>query len=136
MAATAFSNLSEYLYSKLAWDHTLNLDDLIDRYFKACFGPAADIMIKYFNEQRLLSLYNMNVEGMGGGIWSQVENQTYWPQKTLLNWMDMFDEAYEVIKPLEKIDPDRYDMYYKGILRESLAVRYPYVRLYANNSTP
>lgn len=52
-ADSGFFTLANYLTSKMAWDSSLTMNDLIDDYFAAMYLDAAESMKKYFLECRL-----------------------------------------------------------------------------------
>ena len=52
-ADSGFFTLANYLTSKMAWDSSLKMNDLIDEYFDAMYLDAADSMKEYFLECRL-----------------------------------------------------------------------------------
>ncbi len=51
---SAFMSLNVYVTSKLAWDHTLDINDLISDYMNAMYLDAADEMMAIFTEWRRL----------------------------------------------------------------------------------
>lgn len=59
--------------SKLQWDHTLDIDALLDEFYTKMYGPAAPIMKEYFD--MLEREWNTPREGRAGWVHRNIRNQ-------------------------------------------------------------
>ena len=130
-----FTYLKEYLSSKLMWNVNADTGELTDKFFRYYFRDAAPAMREYFDELRLNFEYNEKNVGMGGGIYENVLETKYWREGALLHWLDLIEEAYDAIEPLEQTDKELYEKLKSRILIESIAPRYLYLSLYCNDSS-
>ena len=64
-----------------------------------------------------------------------MEQSKLWPKKTLDGYMAYIDEAYKLIAPLEKEDPDEYYTMCLKLELESVFPRYALLRLYPTTFT-
>lgn len=119
---TGFNNLKLYLNSKLQWNVDLDVDKLISDYFKATFGPAAEVMFNYFIAQRahMQTLPPSEIEEN----MTTIEN---FPYNVVVQWLNFVDNAYKAIEHLKDTDAVAYKTYYDNICEESITARYLFV---------
>lgn len=127
-----FGRLQEYLISRLAWDSSLNVEELTLNYFKNVYGAGYNEMLELYNGMRLRMVYNEKVLGAKSGIYDhdQIKSTEMFPMGLLVNWISLIDKAYEKIDYLKTVDIDKYNTIRKNILIESLSPRYIYASLY------
>lgn len=124
--------LKSYLTSKLAWDSSLNMNELIDRYFDAMYGPASATMKEWFNSCRVYTQKLMS-EGLYKGtysVFSSVFTTDYWSYQILRNWMGYAETALSQIEKYKTTDPELYDLYYERIVMERASVNFMMLELY------
>lgn len=129
---TAFFNYTVYLQSKVNWNLDLDLRQLTEKYFNGVYGEAAEPMKKFYDAVR------MNLEGkyrdgtISGDCWSgdKLDQAEAWPYGDLVFYMQCVEEAYEAIKDVKTLDPDRYEEIYNEITLESLFPRYCIIDYY------
>ena len=133
--ATGWNTLKVYLSSKFGWNVNYNFSELVDKFFKAYYGPAADVMLDIFNQQRVRYAYNMEHEGLtvARSCYVSLTKENYWPKNLLESWVAMYDEALNSINSLQYTDPDKYELYSKNIRMERLSVYYSMVAIYEND---
>lgn len=134
---THFSTLKAYINSKGMFNVNVNLGDLIDDFFENYFGLAAKPMRAYFDElQAHLRYLEATYPGdVNGNIYNNMQQSKLWPKKTLDGYMAYIDEAYELIAPLKKEDPDEYYTMCLKLDLESVFPRYALLQLYSTTFT-
>lgn len=131
-ATTGFGTMNYYVSSKLMWDVNENVGELetkfLKNYFQEAYEPMNALWTNYSaymyylaEEYGALSSHNASV--------NFVETK-YWPLGKLNELLGYIDQALEEIEPLKNTEPERYQMLYKHIIRESIQFRYLKIRLY------
>ena len=127
---SGFSRLKAYVMSKLQWDQSLNLNELIDDFFTNYFAEAGDTMQDLFNREREWLTYvytNLDAEGY---ISDNLVDSKYWSYNQLNEYLVLIEKAYKDIESLRESDPERYAVLYDRILVESIQFRYLMLQLY------
>ena len=120
-AQTAFGILKAYIHAKLSWDVNLDSGVLVENFFKAMYGDAAEIMKDYYYDLRN---YQNSYETSFGANWGNkviegaVVNKSLWPLNTLNGFMAKVDEALESIEKYKTYDPELYEKLYWRIEAE------------------
>ena len=133
---TAWHNLKVYLDSKLAWDTSLNVEELIQKWMNAMYKDAAPTMYRLFLSIRsygrhvLIGKYELETNGDGAPELGLAE---YWPIGTLEGWISQIDRAKEEVERFKVLDPELYDRICKHI--EVEAISYMYILLETQGST-
>lgn len=132
---TAWHNLKMYLESKLAWDCSLNTQELTDKWFNAMFADAAPVMKKLYTTTRSYYAYIMNEYNMYvvRSIYNRVEQKDMWPFQTLQGWLGEFDKAFAAIEKYKTSDPELYKALYYHIGSEWISPAYITLKLYRND---
>ena len=118
---TAFGILKAYMHAKLSWDCNLDTGVLVENFFNAMYGDAAEIMKDYFYDLRN---YENSFETAFGENWGKnviegaIVNKSLWPLNTLNGFMAKIDEAHESIEKYKTYDPELYDKLYWHIEAE------------------
>ena len=123
--STGFSHLKTYLTGKLSWNADADFEALLDNYFAARFGSAADEMRTLFDSMRAYYDKLQDTYGISGGINQSGEylRTDRFEKAEIEKWLGYLDAAYA------KADNDTIKGY---ITLESLAVRYLMLELYAD----
>lgn len=121
---TGWGRLKAYLMSKLQWDNSLNMDELMDTFFVHYFGEAADTMQSLFDQQREWYAYIYADKDAPNTISADLLDENYWSYNQVQNYLRQIEKAYEDIAPLKETDSERYTQLYNRILLESLQYRY------------
>ena len=129
---TGFAVFKEYMNQQLRWNVNQTYAELTDRFFKGYFKEAEQPMRRFFDEltahiEYLEDVYPTSVHG---GVYHHPTDATFWPQRTLRQWLGYIDEAYAAIKPLRDSDPVKYGILYNNILKESIFPRYALLTIY------
>ena len=124
---TAWHNLKAYLEAKLAWNTSLNMDDLINGWFKAMFKEAAPAMLRVFQSVRTYQQYlisgNLDLGLTADGSVS-IDRPEYWPFAMVQGWLNQMDNARTYIERYQVLDPEMYDKISKHIEAEALSNLY------------
>lgn len=109
-ADTGFNLLAIYMYSKLAWNSELSVENIFNEYFEAMFEEAAEPMREMFDDLRLWfsrCLVDFNwgwSANMNGGISGSLE---FVKQGDLVTMFRHLNDAYAKIEMYKK-DPVKY----------------------------
>ncbi|MGI6713588.1 MAG: DUF4838 domain-containing protein [Bacilli bacterium] len=121
----SLSILRAYLTSRMSWNNSLNMGELIADFCDHYYRDASITMQKYIDSYRTWSLYAYNVLGMHTDInGSNFLNSIFWRKGVLLEWMDIFEQALKDIEILLWKDKDLYEKVRLRIVTESLTARY------------
>lgn len=133
---TAFHVLRTYLFSKLSWDCSADVNALINRFFKLYFRSAEQQMRAVFDAYRQLAVIQKDL-GYGGErvIFHNATDQKYWPCRTLVQWYNLIDKALNEIEEIKLEDATLYNNLYDNITAERLAVIYPMLALWDEKFT-
>ena len=137
-ATSAWDSLRLYLEMKLDWNCSLDIDALLNNFFSAYYGVAADDMQGLFMQTRAWTKYlKDNTIGYDGPMsnQNQLKIANFWPKQILLNWLNTANTAESKIVSLRSSDPERYDLIYKHIATERLSYYYLLVELYKDELT-
>lgn len=127
---SGFSRLKAYVMSKLQWDNSLNMNELIDDFFDNYFDAAADTMQELFNQEREWLTHVYADLGAAGYIGDNLLDSNYWTFHQLQGYMDKIEQAYADIESIRETDPERYSVLYDRILLESMQFRYLILSIY------
>lgn len=109
-ADTGFNVLAIYMYSKLAWNSELSVENIFDEYFNAMYAEAAEPMREMFDDLRLWfgrCLTDNNwawSANMNGSISGSME---FVKQGDIVTMFRHLDDAYSKIEMYKK-DPAKY----------------------------
>ncbi len=124
---TAWHNLKAYLEAKLAWDTSLDMDELINNWFKAMFKDAAPAMLKVFYSVRAYQQYLLagNLElGLQADGSVSIDRPEYWPIGVVQGWLDGMDAAKEDVARYAVTNPELYDKVCGHIETEAISNLY------------
>lgn len=127
---TAFANLKVYLMYNLAWNTSLDEQELIANWFDAMFGEGADIMYDYFISLRTHSAYNnqtYNLHTHASLIYPELNSAIYWKKGTVMQWMRMCDEALAKVEKYKTSNPEYYEMLRAHIRTEYISPAFLYL---------
>ncbi len=119
-AHTSFHQLKMYLESKLAWNCSLDIEELINNYFDAMYKDVAPAMKDIFYTERAiadkaaieLSLYKTEQ------ILTQVNMPRAYDLATLLQLLDKYEALYEQIEKYKEVDFELYNELHFHISQE------------------
>ena len=106
---------------------------LIDRFFNAMYGAAAEPMKEFFYSWREYSLYQLNTLNLGGSFVTRddlVGTKKYWTKSILDKWERLVEEAIEKIGYLKETNPKKYQILYRNIVMERVFLDYALVDMY------
>ena len=109
-ADTGFNVLAIYMYSKLAWNSELSVENIFDEYFNAMYAEAAQPMKEMFNDLRLWFARNLKDNNwswsanMNGSISGSME---FVKQGDVVTMFRHLNDAYSKIEMYKK-DPAKY----------------------------
>ena len=128
---SAWANAKCYVLSKISWDPTLHVGELIEDFFDNYYGPASQTMQNLFDEQREYMTYLMKTDPTNAGKYNaDLATTDYWKYNQLKRYLSQIDQALVDIAPMEQTDPERYAVLYDRIVTESIQYRYLILQLY------
>ncbi len=103
-----YSHLEDYVFSKVAWDNNVNVDKLLQEYYKLMFGAAAATMQKIMDRYEdiwLSRIGGRTVETPIGPVASTPSNTEIWTQiyneKMIKIITDDFNAAEKAVSSIE-----------------------------------
>lgn len=129
-----FRNLLVYLHYKLAWNTSLNTQELVDNFFQAMYAEAGDIMQGLFNDMRVYcaNMVEENDLHKKSSIYNPVDDAKYWNKQALVSWMNACDEALKKIEKYKTIDLEYYELIRGRIKTEYVSPSFLYLKYYGN----
>lgn len=130
--SSGFNNFKLYLNSKLQWNVNLDFNELLDKYFNAVYGPAAETMKTYFEMIRIQYQFIEpinSVEDPQGG-------RDNFPFNVVNQWLDLCNQAYADLEELKTQDEDAWQVYYDSVVTESICARYCLIEYYGQEISP
>lgn len=123
----SFSNLNSYLQSKLTWDISLNVNDLIADFCNNYFGPAGSNVKAYFDlfMARMTSLQTAGT--INGSIYAIPSSASNFPKYFIDECKKHLDAGYALLEPLKNTDVALYEKYYRHMKKEELTLMYLYL---------
>ena len=136
---TTWFDLTTYWQSKLVWDSNADTEKMINGYFDAMYGAAADTMKNLYYDQKIYTQHMYEeYERRTGAIcrngYNMWEPMDY-PFQVLKSWVKQIDKAIEEIEIYKSIDMDLYNVYLDRIEIEAIQYFHVIWRLY-NSATP
>ena len=128
-----FNAYRAYLQSNLLWNVYADQEELTRNFFNNYYREAADIMLTYLDELRVLYMDNWREAGLKGDCnTANLYVADLWPRGTLLDWLEDFEAAKKAVAHYQTTDPELYEKLTDRITMETLSVRYLIIRLYGN----
>ena len=130
-----FNAYRAYLQSNLMWNVNADQEKLTKNFFKNYYRDAADIMLQYLDELRVLYMDNWREVGLMGDCNTvNLYLPELWPRGTLFKWLGDFESAKAAVEKYAQTDPVLYEKLIDRITMESLSVRYLIIRLYGDTA--
>lgn len=130
-SSTSYGILNEYLFSKLMWDSSLDMEELIKDFFNAMYKDAADTMYEIFNMQREHSItIAVKTNNLGFG-YNRANPENYPYNGFLKPIIDLFEQALSEIEELKVTSPAEYELVRKRIETEYVGPLYMALDLHA-----
>ena len=111
---TCFQGLSAYLDAKHMWQANLDTDELIESWFNAMFKEAAPLMKELYMQEAAHDVYlirEVHEKYFQSAVDYATNDAKYWPLHLLYGWLDILDEANELIEMKYKLsDPATYEI--------------------------
>ena len=122
---TGYGILNEYVFSKIMWDCTLQVEDLCKKFFKAMYKDAAETMYDIFMTERAHSMTVSQDVSVGEYNYSRPRNASLYPYKAyLVPIMDKYEQALSEIEILKETSPGEYELVKQRINVEYAAPLY------------
>jgi len=130
---TGYGLLNEYVFSKLMWDVTLDMEELCKKFFKAMYKDAADTMYEIFTKERQHSMTVSQDITVGEYNYSRPKNADLYPYKShLLPLMEQYEKALSEIEIVKKTSPKEYELVRQRINTEYVAPLYLTLSFYGS----
>ncbi len=119
-----FSDMREYVESKLMWNINLDYEELAKDFIIHYFKDASEEIYEYYQTMKdRLTEYHVT-HNEGGGIYAGIANTDIYPYSVLRYFTTLFDRAMEQIDGHKDTNPDLYNTLKARIMREYLSVIY------------
>ncbi len=139
-AVTRWGDLYYYLITKLSWDRTQSSTELISKFMKAQFGPAAETMENLYYAQKMHFQRTADdyykATGSHYDIGYKGWKQEHYPYEVIKGFINRIEQAYIDIDSLKVTDPDMYLVYKDRIDVEGIAHYYSLIKLYGDTERP
>ena len=126
LACSAWVNLKTFLIARLSWDSSLSETELINDYFNAVYGPAAETMRTLFNNVRMYNYQQLEENELlkRHSIFNNVALKCEWKINVLDSWISLADKALTEVEIYKKMNPGIYDRYCYNIELEAISPIY------------
>jgi CRISPR/Cas system CSM-associated protein Csm2 small subunit len=110
---TSFQMLDIYLDAMMQWDTTRDVNELTQKWFKAMFKEAADVMFDLYLQQNnwALIIAHETKKIAQTGIINYSIGREYWKYEMLKGWLDKIDEARALVEKYKKTASDAVGRY-------------------------
>jgi hypothetical protein len=125
---TSFQMLDIYLDAMMQWDTTRDINELTQKWFKAMFKEAADVMFDLYLQQNnwALIIAHETKKIAQTGIINYSVGREYWQYEMLKGWLDKIDEARALVAKYKTSDPALYK-----VLKEHIDIEWVCPAYYA-----
>lgn len=134
-AAPIFEKMRTYVMSRLMWDTSLNVDDLIDDFMRHYYKEAYPQMRKYFDITRTYLEHIRSTYGLDATCYVIYNKVEYWPQAYLNSMLNLLEEALVSLEVYKESSPTEYETLSNRINLESLSPRYFMLKYYQTTFT-
>ena len=134
--SNGFTALKDYIDAKAMFNVNVNVEEVIEKFFKGYFKAAGDVMLAYFKDLQLyLTELEVKYPDIFDGNCSQaaVEDELYWEEGTMQKYLEYIDRAYAVIAETYAEDSALSAALNVRVNLESIFPRYILCQYYANN---
>ncbi len=119
-AHTSFHQLKMYIESKLAWDCSLNLEEIIENYFEAMYKSSASTMKEIFYMERGIAdkaATELNIY-KPEQVLTKLDVPRAYDLSTLLQLLEKYEQAYQEIEIYKETDLQLYNELHFHISQE------------------
>lgn len=133
-ATTDWGALKTYVSSKLTFNVSLNVGELINNFFDNYYKSASGVMKAMFDDYNNYLAYLAETRGHKGNkasvnVHLDAKN---WPYERVQKFLSYIGQAYEVISPMKDLDPITYQKLYDRITKESITYRYMLILMHSS----
>ena len=130
-----WSNLKMYLQSKMLWNLNLDVNELMDNWFKAMFKDGATEMRQMFDEMRVWQTYVLERDDlyMLRSMYMTLYEKEHWPLASLKRWAGLCDEALAKVEKYKESDSETYEMIRTNIEHEWVSPAYLMLKIYQDD---
>lgn len=125
-----FYDLRKYVCSKLAWDLSLDPNELAENYLRVTCGPAYEYMSELYKIERTRIAKMREENSYGGHCLGDNTKSVNWPRELIHSMQVWVDKAYEAIDYLQYEDPAYYEAVFRRVKIEELTLQYINLSLY------
>ncbi len=130
-----FEELRIYVQSKLMWDTSLNVNDLIDHFMENYYGVAADEINAYFKEINTYYAGLLENTTFSGLIYELIGSTEFWPVGLINNYVAKLENSIETVRAAKTLTETQKQAYIDRIKRLNLTNQYLYLCHYQGNFT-
>ena len=131
----SYGALNEYIFYKLMWDVTTDVEKITKDYFKNMYNDASDTMYEAFTMEREHSMTVSCDIAVGEYNYSNVRDSKNYPYRSyLLPLIEKYEEALMEIEPLKETDYGEYVLVKERINAELVSPLYLSLYYYGTSS--
>ncbi len=130
---TAWNYLKIYVESKMFWDCSRDVNELVDKWFNGVFKDVAPTMKKAFQDTRMHTLWyaeTFNINGGGSTVLKEIESKDYFPLGALDGMIATYDKALKEAEKYKVSAPKTYEQICWHIETEATSPLISKARLY------
>ena len=132
-----WADLKTYIDTQMLWDSSQDIGILTQKYFNAMYKEAAPLMYEIFMEQRAMFNKVYMENEFKYGISEQFQKPELWNCNALLQQLDKFDEALEIIEIYNNSKTQQqYGVIKRQILKEWFGNAFYVLHNFSDNIPP
>jgi hypothetical protein len=130
-------DIKGYLICKLAWNVNLDIEELTEKFFQYYFGEAGDEMYDIFLATRAEWGKNRaDICDARSKFTDLLLLPECFPEELAVNSLKKIEKGLSDISYLRKIDPAKYETFYKNIVSERISYEYMLIHFYGERYNP
>lgn len=125
-----FNDLRKYVVSRLAWDLSLDPNELAEDYLRVTCGPAYKYMSELYKIERTRIAKLREENGYAGHVLQNGLTTTNWPRELVNVMENLVWQAFDAIDYIKYENPEAYERLFRRIKIEHLTIQYINICLY------
>jgi hypothetical protein len=127
-----FEALKVYTQCKTMYRSDYDFNELVEDFIIHYYGAASEGMKKYYDFFRSYYKYLENNKAFSGGLFFDTTLKDFWPYEVLQEMYRMVDDTLVQLDVIKESNPERYQVLYDRVKRESITPIYLMFEHYMN----
>ncbi len=128
---SCWGKLFSFLDAKLMWDSNADYNALVNKFFKAMYKDASDLMYQMYVAMKDYNAFQYTMSD-GYTLNTGTIKPQFWQLQPLLEWTGLAEQSLEKIDYLKATDPELYEATRGHIISEWVAPTYLIFKFYSN----